>query len=64
MKECRCVECGSLLGTDLTGSVKIKCHKAKCKTFNIFDSEKQTGADQQTFIKNHEKITDGTPTVN
>jgi hypothetical protein len=58
MIECRCENCRSLLGTDLVGTVKIKCYKANCKKLNIFTSEKQTGPDQQTFIKDYEKTAD------
>lgn len=64
MKECRCGVCNSLLGTELTGTVKIKCSKAKCKKINIFTSENQSGADQQSFIKPDEKITDGSSIIN
>ena len=53
--DCRCIVCDSLLATDLVGTVKIKCGKQNCKKINIFESEKQTGVDQQTFIDQHEK---------
>lgn len=55
MMECRCEQCNSLLATDLIGEVKIKCHKQHCRKINIFTAVKQTGADQQTFIDQHEK---------
>lgn len=57
MDEIRCSGCKRLLGTDLLGSVKIKCYK--CKKLNILASENQTGIDPQSFIKKDEKTTDG-----
>lgn len=59
--DCRCKKCNSLLATELAGTVKIKCHKQNCKTFNTFTSikENQTGNDQQSFTQNNEKTLAG-----
>lgn len=53
MIECRCSGCKRRLFDAEYCSINIICYK--CKTFNKFVIDKQTGNDPQTFIEKNEK---------